>query len=125
VGLDCGQKVIGSSVVQEKCPFADSPERSRPEHITLSQPLRNVIGETAAHVVNRQIGVEMRRLVLEGLRLVPRTRHHHGSRTKETPDTGIAEIHPEQLLAALSAWPGTRAEDRYPGRASAIPAPIS
>ena len=105
------QQVVCSSVVQEEKPLANPPERRGTEHIALRQPLRDVIGQAAPHMMDQQVGIQMSLLVFKCRRFVVQTRRHGKRVTKEALDSGIADARSKQLLAAL----GTRRERRRCG----------
>jgi len=52
--------------VKEEDPLSNAPERGCPELVRAGGALRNAVGETFAHVVDEQVGQELRRLVREG-----------------------------------------------------------
>jgi len=59
VRLDRLHQVAGASVMQEKQPLADAPERRRAELIRSRRPLVDAIRQTRAHVVEGKVRVWM------------------------------------------------------------------
>lgn len=66
VSPDGFNQVGSATVVEKEVALADAPERCSPELVWASAALRNAIGEAFTHVVNEQVGPEVRRLVREG-----------------------------------------------------------
>ena len=58
--LDRLHKIGRPPVMQEEQPLAQSPERSRTELIRSRTSLRNPIGQPRPHMVNQQIGEQIR-----------------------------------------------------------------
>ena len=56
VRLDGFYEIGRSAIVQEEDALSHTPQRSGPELIAGRVALRNVIGETAAHIVNKEVG---------------------------------------------------------------------
>ena len=89
--------------MQEEETLADSPQRRGPKHVALRQALRDVVGESAAHVMDEQVGEKMRLLILERRGFMLRPSDHHGRVAEGTADAGVVRIGSEQLLATLGA----------------------
>src|SRR5271163_4449230 len=58
-------EVDRSSVMQEEDALSDAPKRSGSELVGTGATLRDVVGESFAHVVNDQVRVKIRRLIGE------------------------------------------------------------
>ena len=65
VGLERVDQVRRSPVMEEEDALPDAPERSGSELIGACGALGDAVFETAAHVVNEKIGVEVRGLAAE------------------------------------------------------------
>ena len=52
-----------ATVVEEKDPLTESPERGGAELVGSGRALRDVVSEAKAHVMNKQIRVERNRLI--------------------------------------------------------------
>src|SRR2546422_11584947 len=53
--------------MQKECPLTDTPQRSRAKFIRPGVALDDVIGKAETHMVKREIGEEVRLLVIEGV----------------------------------------------------------
>lgn len=60
VGLNSGEQTAvggsGAAIVEEEQALAYSPQRRGAEFIGACRTLRNAVGESGAHVVNKQVG---------------------------------------------------------------------
>ena len=54
------------SVMQEEGPLSDTPERSGSELVGASGALRDAVGEAFAHVVDEEVGPQVRGLIRQG-----------------------------------------------------------
>ena len=63
VGLDSLHQVGCPSVMEEEDALSDTPERSGPELIGACATLRDAVRKAFAHVVDEEVGEEIRRLV--------------------------------------------------------------
>src|SRR5438034_5856641 len=75
MSLNCVEKIIRSSVVEEENPLPKAPQRCGSEFIGAGVALNHVICQAGSHVVHQQIRKKIRRLVTQG-----RNRRHAGDR---------------------------------------------
>ena len=63
VVFDSLHQIGRASVVEEEDALPDTPERGASELIGACATLRDAVGKTFSHVVNEEVGKEVRRLV--------------------------------------------------------------
>ena len=66
-----GIEVSRTAIVKEEQSLAEAPERCRAEFVPRGQSLRDAIGEPAPHVVKKQIGKQIHRLLRQRLDIGP------------------------------------------------------
>jgi hypothetical protein len=60
------QQIAGSAIVQEKCPLTQAPQRGGPELIRPRAALRNMIGQPRPHVMDGEVGEQVRLPLVQG-----------------------------------------------------------
>jgi hypothetical protein len=66
MGLNSLNQIAGSSIVEEKDPLPDTPERSRSKLIRPRSALSDAVCQPRAHVMDQEIREEIRSLVGQG-----------------------------------------------------------
>jgi hypothetical protein len=59
MGFNGGEEIVGSSIMQKKDTLPYTPQWGCTELIAARQPLRDVVGETRPHMVERKIAIWM------------------------------------------------------------------
>src|SRR5579859_391884 len=67
VVFDRRHDIAGAAVVHEEDPLANAPEGRAPEHVTGGSSLSDAVGETIAHVVDKDVRENIHLLIAQGV----------------------------------------------------------